>query len=143
MDFVKLDVISGANAGFDVQLTHPGTAENLPLFIRVLGSDSDEYRRIEAEQNRKRIDKVWKGGVFRASAQTAEETEEQTITKLASVTKEWGEVLADGTKRASFENKGKLLECSVENAALLYRENPWVKEQVFAAVNDRQNFIKG
>lgn len=143
MDLAKLDVVKASNEGFDLQLTHPATGEDLPIFVRILGSDSDEFKRIDAEQNRVRLDKVWKGGKFKPSAQTAAEADEVLIAKCALLTKDWWEVEADGTKRRTLESAGEMISLSLESAMKMYRANPWIKEQVYVGINDRANFIKG
>lgn len=143
MDLKKFDVVGGSNAGFDLQLVHPGSAESLPLFVRVLGSDSAEYKKVDAELNRKRIDKLWTGGKFRASAQTTEEADAANIERLAAVTKDWWEVLEDKSKKHTLEVSGEMYTCSKDYVVKLFQDYPWIKEQVWTAVHDRGNFIKG
>lgn len=143
MDLDTLNVVAGAGVGFDLQLCHPGNGANLPIFIHILGSDSREYKRVESEQNRKRIEKLWKGGVFRPAAQSAEEAEEDVVARLVAVTQAWWEVLPDGAKQPTLEVKGEQIAFSSAAAAKIYTENPWIKEQVYSAVVDRANFING
>jgi hypothetical protein len=143
MDLESLDVVSGANAGFDLQLTHPVSGNLLPLFVRILGADSDEYKKVDEEQNKKRLDNLWKGGQFRPLAQTPAHIDEQNIARLVAITRDWWEVLPDGTKRHTFELNKELIACSPPAVALMYKGHPWMREQIFIAVHDRANFIKG
>lgn len=153
MDFSKLDVSVAAESGFDLQLSHPGTGVALPIFCHVLGSDSDEYKVVEAKQNKIRVSKLWKGGLFRPTAQSTEESDQDTIARLAAVTKSWWEMVPDpedpknrdkDTKRLTIElSPGEFVPCSENAAVTVYTKHPWVKEQVHAAVMDRANFFKG
>lgn len=143
MDFKKLDVVAAANAGFDLQLKHPGTDELLPIFIRVLGMDSGAYRKADAEQTRARLDKVWKGGKFNPANQSPQEDEAQGIQRLIACTTDWWEVLEDGTKRTSLELGGEFIICNPEGIRKMYEQFPWMREQVSVGVADRANFTTG
>lgn len=131
-DLANIDTVKGANEGFDVQIYHPGTNADLGISIRVLGKDSDEFRKVSAAQSKKRMAKMSKGGFRNATTISIEEIEQETIELLASVTKGWDNVVVDGNP----------LPFSKENAAALYERFPWIKEQVDAAIGDRANFIK-
>lgn len=143
MDLKTLDVVTKSNEGFAVQLIHPTTGDELPIFFEVLGADSEEYRKVESKQDRKRVSKVWKGSRFQAGAYTREDIESDNIRRMAAVTKKWWEVLLDGSHRGTLENDGEFLDCTIDNAVAIYTNNPWIKEQVFEAINDRGNFISG
>lgn len=143
MDLKKFDVVAGSNEGFAIQLVRPDNAEKLPLFIQVLGADSAEYKKVDGALARKRIDKLWQGGKFRPSSQSADEADADNIARLTAVTKDWWEVLEDGSLRHSFEVGGEKYSCTPSMAEQLYSNYPWIKEQVWIGVNDRANFIKG
>jgi hypothetical protein len=145
MDLAKLDTVAGANEGFEVQLYHPATMENLGIFVRVLGRDSDEYRRLQSEQLRRRIQKSVKTGTMR-SVSSPKEIEQDGIELLAACTKGWRQAEdreGDGVVgKTTITVAGAEWECSRANAARLYTEYPWIAEQVDVAVVDRANFIR-
>lgn len=130
IDLSKIDTIAGANAGFDVQIYHPGTNEDLGITIKVLGKDSDEFRKISQAQSKKRMAKISKAG-FRNSNVPLEEIERDGLELMAACTKAWTGVVIDG----------KALECNAVNAIELYERFPWIREQVDLAIGDRANFI--
>lgn len=143
MDLSKLDVVSGAEAGFDYQFSHPATGEPLPLWVHILGMDSGIAKRLESDQNKGRVEKIWKRNKFTPGAYTEEDAERHLVEKCAAMTTAWWEILEDKVKVVVFEYKGQKLEFSKENAAMIYSANPWMKEQVWREINDRANFMKG
>ena len=132
IDLSSIDTVAGANAGFDVQIYHPGTNEDLGIIIRVLGKDSDEFQKISRAQSKKRMAKMSKGGNFRNTNLPLEEIERDSLDLLAACTKSW----------AGVKLEGKDLECNAANAVMIYERFPWIKEQVDTAIGDRANFIK-
>lgn len=143
MDLENLNVVKGAEAGFDLQLLHPGSGDPLGIFIHVQGSDSAAFQRLEAEQNRARLAKVWKNGRLHPEAYSEAASTADAVARYAAATTAWWEVLADGTKRDTLEVAGESIAWSVAAAAKLYAAHPWIREQVAGAVNDRGNFIQG
>lgn len=133
LDLGSIDVVKAANEGVEVQLYHPGTNADLGVVIKVLGRDSTEFRRLSAEQNRRRMAKMTKGGTFKMGVINPEELENDLINLLAACTISWTGVRVDGAE----------LPCSRENAAMLYTRFPWIREQVDATVGDRSVFLKG
>lgn len=132
IDLASLDTVSGANAGVEIELFNPGTTENLGIKIVVLGRDSAVFQKRQAEQNRRRMQKLQKSGGFKVGMLSADEIESDAIDLLAACTKSWSDVIVDG----------KPLECNEGNAAALYTRFPWIREQVDAAISDRANFTK-
>lgn len=128
MDLKNLDMRAAAEAGATMTLRHPVTDEDLtdgkgkPVTITVLGSDSREFRRKVDEINRTRQRK--RGNMSLA------ESERAASELLAAVTKSW----------TGIEWEGKVLECTPENAEMLYRERSWVRQQVDEFVADVGNF---
>lgn len=132
VDLSSIDTVKGANEGFDVQIYHPGTNEDLGISITVLGKDSDEFQKISRQHSKKRMAKITKGG-FRGATIPLEEIEQDALELLAAVTKAWKNVVVDGND----------LPFTKENAVAIYERFPWIKEQVDVAIGDRSNFIKG
>ncbi len=132
IDLASIDTVKGSNDGFDVQIYHPGTNEDLDTIITVLGKDSDAFQKVSRAQNKKRMAKMQKGGFRNTSVMSPEEIESDGTALLAACTTGWINVVLDGQD----------LEFSVDNAVMLYNRFPWIKEQVDTAVGDRANFIK-
>lgn len=136
MDLATIDTVKGANAGVDVKIYHPGTNEDIGVNIRVLGKDSDEFQRISRAQQKRRMDKLTKGG-FRGANIPLESIEQDAIDLLASLTKGWKQ-----EDKSTITLDGEELACTKENAVAVYERFPWIKEQIDAAIGDRANFIK-
>lgn len=130
-DLSALDTAKAANAGFNVDLYHPANNADLGIKIRVLGKDSDEFRRVSNAQNKRRMDRMQRGG-FRNTTPSPEELEQNGIELLAACTLGWTGVIVDGQP----------LAFSRDNVKMLYGRFPWIKEQVDAAIGDRANFIQ-
>lgn len=149
MDLEDLDSVKGSNEGFQVELYHPGTMKNLGIFITVLGRDSAEYNDKLSDQNRRRASKMFRGGAsaFARNMLTKEELDQDTIEILASCTKGWRQVEADKDDPDVEHSKptitvgGEELTCTPANVTKVYRDYPWIREQVDLAVSDRANFM--
>ena len=129
IDLASLDTGAAANSGTDVVLRHPTTGEDTDIIIRVLGRDSDTFRKIETQQQRKRLDKMAK--TKKMSSVSLEEVDEDAITLLAACTVGWTNVALNGEE----------LPFSVNNAAMIYKRFMWIREQVDMAIGDRANFM--
>jgi hypothetical protein len=130
-DLSKLDTVAGANAGFGLDIMHPSTGENLGITITLLGKDSDEFQRVSRAQSKRRIEKTRRG--MRGPVVTQEEVDQDGIELLAACTTGWTGVVMSG----------KEVPFSRSEAEKLYREFPWMREQIDVAIGDRSNFIKG
>lgn len=131
-DLMSIDTVKGSNDGFEVQIYHPATNEDLDITITVLGKDSDEFQKVSRAQQRKRMAKMQKGGFRMNQIIPVEEIEQDNISLLAACTKAWKGVIVEG----------KTIECTKENAMMIYEKFPWIKEQIDIAIGDRANFIK-
>lgn len=142
MDLKQLDVVGGANEGFEFELLHPTTNAPLGIFITVLGQDSDEFRRVLAEHNQRRVDKFMRNGVYRPGPLTMQELEANAIDLLAASTKAWRDADAKVAKGTIVMDE-KAYPCNRENAIRIYTANPWIREQVDLEVGNRANFLRG
>lgn len=126
----ELDTCKGADAGFECQINHPTTGAPIALWITVLGTDSETYRRTLNAQTRRMQERARK--TRRPS--TPEEIDEDALQLLAAVTTGW---------RAELElDKGVPFPAFSKAAAVdLYRRFRWIREQVDQAVGDRANFL--
>lgn len=144
-----LDVVPGANAGFEFELVDPSSGDGTGMFITVLGVDSDEYRkRVDAVQQA-RAQKLFRGGQFRPNAiSTPAEDRAKEIEIQAATTKSWrtvtpGEPGEDSTVVPTLNFRGKDYDCTPENAKLLYAGIPPMFEQAQQQARNRANFVKG
>ena len=143
IDIGDIDTVGAANNGFEVELYHPATNEDLGIFITVLGKDSDTFQKISRQQNKKRMDRMSKNG-FRAgkvSAPSQEELDADNLEILASCSVSWRTVEGDEESETILFN-GEALAFSISAAKKLYSARPWIKEQIDIAIGDRANFIK-
>ena len=131
VDLAAIDTVKGSNEGFDVQIYHPGTNEDLEISISVLGKDSNAFQKVSRAQNKKRMTKMQKGGFRNVATVPIEEIEQDGIDLLAACTTGWTGIMIDG----------KEIAFSKDNAVMIYERFPWVKEQVDTAIGDRANFI--
>ena len=126
VDLASLDVISAAEKGAVMPLCHPVTGVELGMSIRLAGADSEIYRKAQRAAVNKRVNK-------RRNLQLSqEEMEEESLTLLVKITLGWDGVLFEG----------ELLPYGQENARMLYRRFPWIREQVDRFVHDRGNYLQ-
>lgn len=124
------DLRAAAEKGGTFTLRHPITDEDLtdakgkPVTITVLGNDSREFRR--------KVDDIARARQRKKSQPTLAESDRMAAEMLASVTKAWSGIQWDG----------KTLDCTPENAEMLYRERTWVRAQVDEFVADAGNFLQ-
>lgn len=111
-------------------LVHPATGEPVmtadgkPVTFTLIGADSEEAIKAKREAINRRIADKSNRPV------RAEFIDDQAITLLSRCFKAWSGVTWEG----------KQLTCSPENAAMIMRKRPWIREQVDAFVSDRANF---
>lgn len=134
MDLSIFDSVTHANEGAELVLLHPITQEETDVKIRLLGSDSDEYRALSKKrfEQMQRKAKMLKGK-NKANEIDLDEAEEQAHDLLARMTVSWEGV----------EEDGQAVHCSVDNAKMIYGKYPTIREQVEKFIADRSNFIKG
>jgi hypothetical protein len=134
IDLASLDTISGANAGYELELRHPATKAPLGIFITVLGSDSDTFKELMHDRVN---DAIRKGALVRQGKdpeiKSSEQLDQEELELLAACTIGFRNIKLDG----------KILEFSKKNAYDLYRRMPWIKDQVNKAIANVENFIKG
>jgi hypothetical protein len=101
-------------------------ADGTPTTIELLSDDDERLREFDRRAQNRRLKNIHK---LRLSA---EELEEESVLKLANATADWN----------SFENEDGPIPCTIENAAKLYREHHFLREQVDQFVGDRSNFLQ-
>lgn len=126
--FAVFDVVTGANAGFDLKLVTPQGNESGVTF-RLLGEDSDAYQALDTAQRARRIERL---RAKNGATLTDEEVTAELVDKLVAVTRGW-------TGPAGFA------PFSAEAARELYSDRKFISinDQVLNAITDRRNFTKG
>lgn len=125
-----MDTVEKSEAGITFPVLRLDTGEPLvngetPVTITVKGPDSAAYKRAYRETQNKRLKAVAAGLEF--------DDEQAEIELLAAVTMSW----------TGFHDGKSEAPCTPENAALVYKRFPVVKDQVQNRVSSRRNFIKG
>ncbi len=137
-DLAALNPKKASDEGYELELRHPVERTPLGVFITVAGSESDTFRNHVRQKGnerlRKRFEDQRKGRD--GETPTIEGAEEDTIALLAACTLSW----RTGDE-PTITHDGKALECNANNAAFLYRELRWAREQVDEAIGDLGNFI--
>jgi hypothetical protein len=133
-DLTSLNTTEACNAGADVKIRHPVTNVPLGMTIRVLGRDSDtfkEYTRDTLNTRLRREAMAQKRGKD-ADLRTVEVIEQENMDLLVVCTVGWqGVVLA-----------GKELPFEEANVRRVYKEYPWIYDQVNEAIGSLENFLK-
>lgn len=125
VDLTSLDVIAAADDGAVLELLHPVSGQTLGVQIRLIGADSENYRKAMRSAAAKRVNSRSR------TALSPEELDREALNILAQATLGWEGVVIDG-ETVSF---------SRDQAVGLYKRFPWIREQVEAFVNDRGNFL--
>ena len=136
MGLAELNTKDKADEGFEVEILHPKTHTPIGVYIKILGTDSETYRRVTRKNQNRRLEIAKRG---RMNIQTAEEIEFETVNILAECTVSWR---TDNDPRLELE-PGKMFDCTLENARKLYSDPgfTWLKDQINQEGGDRSNFL--
>lgn len=127
-DLSELDTVAGADAGHEFELRHPATNEPLGIFMTVVGSDSERYH-----EHLRQIRKQAAAQATRSRHHRQETDEDDVgIGLLAASTIGW--------KHMPPVN-GKAVEFSLDNAKMVYKRFPWIREQASVVIQERANFL--
>jgi hypothetical protein len=135
VDLSKFDVVKVANAGSKMPVKHPLSGEPLmddgsPVTITLLGSDSDEYMKLNRKQRNERMGLRLQGDTIKTAK--VEDLERDTLETAVICTTAW----------EGFDENGVIFSFTAENARALYTRLPWVLEQVISFIRNRANFLK-
>lgn len=133
-DLTSLNTTKACNAGADVEIRHPVTNVPLGMTIRVLGRDSDtfkEHTRDTLNARLRREAMAAKRGKD-ADLRTVETIEQENMDLLVACTVGWNGVVLDG-KELPFEEA---------NIRKVYKDYPWIYDQVNEAIGTLENFLK-
>lgn len=123
-DLEALDTGKTSDEGQWMELENPKNSEPLDMHIKLLGKDSEAYKK----QVRKNQDRNLKKGFRKLKA---ENLENETIELLAACTIDWKGIIYQGNE----------LEFTKENVRWLYKTYDWAKEQADEFIGDRGNFL--
>lgn len=121
-----------------LQVEHPKTGEPMEGTTIVLASmDSEQARAIARSQRSRRLGKVAQApsaaaGRKAAIKDAADSAEGDDLDYLVGCTRSWAGIVW----------KGRQLECTPDNARMLYAELPWLMAQVNEFVGNRANFFR-
>lgn len=132
LDLASLDTVAACNKGFELELLHPSSRKPLGMFITIYGKDSEVYNDIVHERInttiRKRALEMRTGKD--ADIKTSQQIDEEEIELLVGCTISFRDINFNGP-----------YEYSIANAIKLYKQMPWIKDQVNRAIADISNFI--
>ena len=127
------DTKTKANAGVEVELTSPRTFEGTGVFITVHGTDSDQFRKASAEMARRTLELSQAGG----GKVDQEQRDELQANLLAACTIGWR-----GLVDEDITGEDKNVPFTKAKVAQIYLSHPVIREQVDAAIANRQAFLK-
>ncbi|WP_297803401.1 hypothetical protein [uncultured Brevundimonas sp.] len=129
MDFAQLDTCKLADDGVQHHIVGPDGAplytDDKPVTLTLLGADSAKLTAISNQHA---------NAILRNRNQmqvTAELAMTNEIKRLAAATVGWDGIVLEGEP----------LPFSEDNAAMLYRRFPWLRDQVRTFIDDRANFL--
>jgi len=134
LDLTLLDIVP---EGSKMELTHPVTGAVLTqtdgraVSITLAGEDSEGYRHARRAATNRRLKSQQSGRRLQVSA---EELENDALEMLVGCTVAW-----DGISLGDQAD----LPFSSDNARVIYKRLPWLREQAEAFIGDRANFMKG
>lgn len=131
-DLVKNNLSTIAEAGYEFEVTLPGSGEGTGAFVTVRGSES---KTVKAYQRKKFAEYQMKQKAARKRGRdeddlSLEEAEELAVEAAVGRIIQW----------KGFEESGKEVLFSQENATRILTEHSWIREQVMEASNDLLNF---
>ena len=115
-----------------LHLMNPGNGEPLTnddgsnVGIYLLGKDSDAYRLAQRKITNRRLSQKGNTSI------TAERIEIEANEILANCTVSWTGIVYNG----------EVLVCDIANAKMIYKDLPWLKEQVDEFVAERANYLE-
>lgn len=127
MDLNLLDTKKLSNEGAWMRVLNIGTGEETDVEILLCGVDSQHFKNARREWENRRRDKLEKG----AGLPNSEELEKARLATLVACTLDWRNLDLDG----------KSVACNSISANHVYRNFPWLREQVDNFIGDRRNFL--
>lgn len=127
MELTNYNLAAQAESGFDLVLTHPVTGESLDGVITIRGDESKVVQRY----NRQRFVEIQRRNRNKNAAEyTPAEYEEMNIENAIVRVISWKNIKVNGED----------LPFTKENATTVFRDYPWIRNQVTEASSDLLNF---
>ena len=131
-DLVKNNLSTIAEAGYEFEITLPGSGQGTGAFVTVRGSES---KTVKAYQRKKFAEYQMRQKTARKRGRdeddlSLEEAEELAVEAAVGRIIQW----------KGLEESGKEVLFSQENATRILTEHSWIREQVMEASNDLLNF---
>lgn len=130
MDFANLDLTKHADTPETMDVMHPVTdtplmVDGQKVQITVLGAESSKARQLIDSFSRKALSS-------RNQQMSPDRAKEFQIELLTACTVSW----------ANVQLNGQMLEPTKDNIMMMYRDYPWLRQQVDAFMSNRANFFK-
>lgn len=122
MELNNVNLAAQAAAGYNLELVHPATGDKLGGIITVRGDESKEVQ----NYNRKRFQELQKRERMNKGKNT-----DYTIAEIEYIGVESAIVRCMGWK--NIKKDGIELEFNKENAEMVFRDYPWIRNQVMEA----------
>ena len=126
LDLNTVDYRAMAEAGKEIEIIDSGTKKGTGAFITILGADSCQWQSVNDE-----IHSTYELSGGSVKQKHWKEKNKDSAKILASVTTSW-RGLCDGDNELDF---------TYENALKLYEQYPFIANQVYSAINDRNLFL--
>lgn len=128
-DLDSLETVSRAEAGASMRLKDPASGKPLAGVLVVRGYDSETYKALVNEQQRRRLDRI------RAQDErpTPEDLDADALELDCALVVGW----------SGLNVGGRPFEYSGANVRTLFARWPWIREQVGAFAAQRGHFLSG
>lgn len=128
IDLNQFDTVTKSNAGAEIQLKRiDGKLSD--AFITVIGCDSEKFREMRLERRRAEVKRLESGAMKELSQR---EMDEIACDTLAKCTLGWRGIAKDGQE----------LTFTEQAAFNLYLQYPAIREQIDAAIMEREHFVQ-
>ncbi len=131
-DLSSLNTVAACDKGADIELRHPVTNAPLGMFITVLGKDSTKFKEISRASLNARL---------RRDALATRRGKEPEIRTVEDIEKENIDLLVACTTGWSLTEKGIELVFSPAEAARVYKQYPFIYDQVNEGIGSLENFL--
>lgn len=129
MELNNVNLAAQAAAGYNLELVHPATGDKLGGIITVRGDESKEVQ----NYNRKRFQELQKRERMNKGKNT-----DYTLAEIEDIGIESAIVRCMGWK--NIKKDGIELEFNKENAEMVFRDYPWIRNQVMEAASNLNLF---
>lgn len=133
MDFGTIDTAEDSNHGATYHVVDPYSEEpayvniggkDVPVTITVLGPDSDKMRQFQSNMMRSMMKR-------RKASMDADDLDRKMTSQLVEAVVSWQGVMMNGEE----------LDCTRDNAKVLFDKHRWLREQLLGFQQERANFL--